>query len=173
MCFNSFYALADDCSHNNDSSEENDSDHDDDDDDNVNNVDNVPDNDVDESDSEPEIKKGENDCSREEKINHDEEEGVDFVFNYGEDDDINIVYEMQHDTNVNNDNDRNIVHEMQHDTNVNNYISCIALNAGGVKSKLIFKEFTSFIEKHDIICISESKLSNADKLLLDDYTCFL
>ena len=51
-------------------------------------------------------------------------------------------------------------------------LSCVALNVCGIKSKLIFPEFISFINKHDIICFSESKLADTDTVEIEGYTAF-
>ena len=51
-------------------------------------------------------------------------------------------------------------------------LSCVALNVCGIKSKLIFPEFISFIKNHDIICFSESKLADTDTVEIEGYTAF-
>ena len=56
--------------------------------------------------------------------------------------------------------------------NNNSILSCITLNVGGLRSKLLFPSFTTFIQMHDIICINESKLSDADIVQINGFTTF-
>ena len=51
-------------------------------------------------------------------------------------------------------------------------ISCIAINVGGLKSKTLFPDFEQFIRTYDVVCISESKLSNSDQFDLKGFTTF-
>ena len=51
-------------------------------------------------------------------------------------------------------------------------LSCIALNVGGFITKSLYPDFIEFINKHDIICISESKLSYEDTVNIEGFTSF-
>ena len=51
-------------------------------------------------------------------------------------------------------------------------LSCIALNVGGLGDKSKYPDFINFVNTHDIICISESKLSNEDSVEFDGFTTF-
>ena len=52
-------------------------------------------------------------------------------------------------------------------------LSCISINVGGFKSKECFPEFiANIVKKHDIISVSESKLSDTDTVEIDGYTSF-
>ena len=62
--------------------------------------------------------------------------------------------------------------DIHDDNNSNRGLSCIALNCCGFMSKMMFPEFEQLIKKHDIICISESKLSDVDTVDIEGYTAF-
>ena len=51
-------------------------------------------------------------------------------------------------------------------------LSCVAINVGGLTSKLLHPDFDYFVKSHDIVCISESKLSNTDIVNIQGYTSF-
>ena len=46
------------------------------------------------------------------------------------------------------------------------------MNVGGFITKALFPDFINFINEHDIICISESKLSYEDSVNIDGFTAF-
>ena len=47
-----------------------------------------------------------------------------------------------------------------------------SLNVCGLQSKLMFPEFTEFIEEYDLICLSETKLDDVDQCDVPGYTFF-
>ena len=49
---------------------------------------------------------------------------------------------------------------------------CVAINVGGITTKLLHPEFENFIKLHDIICISESKLSDTETVHIEGFTSF-
>ena len=51
-------------------------------------------------------------------------------------------------------------------------ISCMAINVGGLKSKLDFPSFITFVKNHDVIVITESKFADTDSIHIDGYTPF-
>ena len=51
-------------------------------------------------------------------------------------------------------------------------LSCIALNVGGYGSKSTYPDLEEFISQHDIVCISESKLSDTDTVNIQGFTSF-
>ena len=44
------------------------------------------------------------------------------------------------------------------------------INVCGLKSKLLYPEFDDFLDKYDIICITESKLDRFDSINLDNFS---
>ena len=55
---------------------------------------------------------------------------------------------------------------------VNDRLSCVALNVGGFESRSLYPDLEEFVESHDIICISESKLSDNDSVEIQGFTPF-
>ena len=53
-----------------------------------------------------------------------------------------------------------------------NTISVIALNVCSFTTKKVYPDFINFIQKHDIICISESRLADTDSVDIDGFTAF-
>ena len=51
-------------------------------------------------------------------------------------------------------------------------LSCMAINVGGLRSKLNFPSFLSFIKTYDVIVITESKFSDTDSVNILGYTPF-
>ena len=52
-------------------------------------------------------------------------------------------------------------------------LSCLALNVCGIRSKLLYPELLELVSKHDIICISETKLAGTDTVDVDGYKDFI
>ena len=69
-------------------------------------------------------------------------------------------------TDVSNDNDN--VNSNKNDR----HISCIALNVGGIESKLIHPEFHKYLSRYDIVCLSETHLSDTDEVNISGFTTF-
>ena len=46
------------------------------------------------------------------------------------------------------------------------------LNVGGLNTKLLFPEFDDLLKSKDILCLTETKLDNADTIDLNDFICF-
>ena len=89
----------------------------------------------------------------------------------GDDDDKEDDDEDEEDDDNNEDDDQQVNDSIANDRDWK-YISCVSINVGGLLSKLSYPDFTEFIGSHDIICISESKLSNTDFVHFDGYTPF-
>jgi hypothetical protein len=51
-------------------------------------------------------------------------------------------------------------------------ILVLSLNAGGIKSKLLYPETYNLLRQFHIVCVSESKLSNCDTVEIDGYYSF-
>ena len=51
-------------------------------------------------------------------------------------------------------------------------LSCMAINVGGLRSKLNFPSFLSFIKNYDAVVVTESKFSDTDSVNIDGYTAF-
>ena len=51
-------------------------------------------------------------------------------------------------------------------------LSCMAINVGGLRSKLNFPSFLSFIQNYDVVVVTESKFSDTDSVNIDGYTPF-
>merc|ERR1719239_629833 len=43
-------------------------------------------------------------------------------------------------------------------------LSCMAINVGGLRSKLNFPSFLSFIKNYDVVVVTESKFSDTDSV---------
>ena len=56
--------------------------------------------------------------------------------------------------------------------NTHTTLSCMALNVGGLRSKLDFPSFITFVKSYDIIVITESKFSDTDSVQIDGFTPF-
>ena len=56
--------------------------------------------------------------------------------------------------------------------NQRNSLSCLALNVGGVQNKLLHPEFHNLITKYDIICLSETHLSDIEEVKIAGFTSF-
>ena len=48
-------------------------------------------------------------------------------------------------------------------------LKLLALNVCGLKSKLRSNDFEDFIQNYDLVCLSETKLTEFDEIIIDGY----
>ena len=93
--------------------------------------------------------------------------------NFTLDNDLNITDSSINSNNETENSNINCFTSNENDVmNNNSFLKCLGLNVCGFKSKQIFPDFINFLNKHDVICISESKLADTDTVNIDGYTSF-
>ena len=53
---------------------------------------------------------------------------------------------------------------------INSTLSVASLNVCGLKRRVQYPDFISFVNQYDVVCLAETKLDEADVILLDGYT---
>ena len=54
--------------------------------------------------------------------------------------------------------------------NINSTLNVASLNVCGLKRRVQYPDFISFVNQYDVVCLAETKLDETDVVLLDGYT---
>ena len=64
----------------------------------------------------------------------------------------------------------NAMYDHMYSVSFDKRLKICTINVCGLKSKLLYPEFEDFLDKYDIICVTESKLDKFDSIKLDNYS---